>query len=83
MIACNNMDVSKRLIPYIKEKLNNADERISNAWCCIDRYREPLRMADNALYEEINACIEQYANENGLSQEWIDNIDIEELFGKL
>lgn len=76
----NNKD---ELIEYIKSNIADFDDKISKAWELLDKYRCPLRMADNGLYDEIANLIQDYADDNDLSEEWIDNIDVEELFIEL
>lgn len=76
----NNKD---ELIEYIKSNIADFDDKISKAWELLDKCRCPFRMADNGLYDEIANLIQDYADDNDLSEEWIDNIDVEELFIEL
>ena len=77
------MDNKDELIEYIKSNIADFDDKISEAWESLDKYRCPLIMADNGLYDEIADLIQDYADDNGLSEEWIDDIDVEELFNEL
>ena len=74
------MNNKNELIEYIKSNIADFDDKISKAWELMDKYRCPLRMVDNGLYDEITNLIQDYADDNDLSEEWIDNIDVEELF---
>lgn len=74
------MNNKNELIEFIKSNIADFDDKISKAWELMDKYRCPLRMTDNGLYDEITNLIQDYADDNDLSEEWIDNIDVEELF---
>lgn len=77
------MDNKDELIEYIKSNIVDFDDKISEAWESLDKYRCSLIMAENGLYDKISDLIQDYADDNGLSEEWIDDIDVEELFNEL
>lgn len=47
---------------YCRQHIDGYDERVSSALWAIDRMRCPLQIADSSLYEEMERCIEDWAD---------------------
>jgi len=46
----------------------------------MDHSHCPLEMANRELYDTLCDMIEDFANDNDLGDEWIDEIDVESIF---
>ena len=71
-------DIYKELDALCREQISMYDEKVAIAWDRIDQMRCPLWMADEPLYNEMLAVVEDYCWDNDLD---IDDIDIEEIIG--
>lgn len=71
------------LISYVKDMFEQCDINegvISHALSIMNRNRCPLSYANDEIYDAIQSAISDFALDNGLSEDWQDDIDIEELF---
>lgn len=73
---CDNAPVE--LVQYIIDNTDDFGRRYSSALNVIGRDRCPLRMADNALYDDMYDCLCDWCSDNGDNE---DNYDLEEIFG--
>lgn len=70
----------KEIARYCAENIEDYELRVKVAFGYIDRMRCPLSMADPRLYDEMYDLICEWAEENDYSVDYIDDIDVEEIF---
>lgn len=75
------MTDKERLIEFLRE--NITEDEIGSAWETIAEWRCPLSMADDALYHQIEDLVQEFADDNDLGEDFVDLMDIEELFEQL
>lgn len=75
------MTDKERLIEFLRE--NITEDEIGSAWETIAEWRCPLSMADDALYCQIEDLVREFADDNDLGEDFVDLMDIEDLFEQL
>lgn len=70
--------IYKEIDSLCREEIDNYDLRVELAWDTIAKWRCPLYMADDSLYDDIREVADEYAEEHGIDPE---DIDIEEVIG--
>lgn len=73
---------TKELSAYVRNNVEDYEERLQLALKRMDRMREPLRMADQELYDEIVDAISEWCDDNEVSvdfyEDWDDLIEGDE-----
>ena len=75
------MNSEKEVAAYVRNNVENYEERLQLALNRMERMREPLRMADRMLYDEIVEAIEDWCDDNEVCYDevdWDDAIDGED-----
>ena len=75
------MTNKQKLVEFLRE--NISDDEIGSAWETISEWRCPLSLADECLYSKIESLVEEFADDNDLGEDFVDLMDIEELFEQL
>ena len=77
---CEN--APKEMVEYAINHVDNFDARYARAWDIIGRYRCPLKMADESLYDDIYDALSDWCIEND-ELCYLDDgcVDVEEIFG--
>ena len=65
----------KELAAYVRNNIEDYEERLQLALNRMDRMREPLRMADRSLYDEIVDAISEWCDDNEVSLEFDEDWD--------
>ena len=73
------MDELNEIYRYCRDRIPMFKEKESIALRVMDEYRCDLHNASD-LYEEMLDCITQWADENGYSIDFFDDIDVEGVF---
>lgn len=71
------------LAKYITAYKSWSPREESKALRKIDFYRCGINYASEQIYDEMRDLAEDFASDNNLPQEWIDDIDFDELFFNL
>ena len=73
---------TKELAAYVRNNIEDYEERLQLALKRMNRMREPLRMADRSLYDEIVDAISEWCDDNEVSvdfyEDWDDLIEGDE-----
>lgn len=73
------MSQINEIAAYVRNNVEDYEERLQLALKRMDRMREPLRMADNGLFDEIVDAISDWCDDNEVSldfyEDWDDLID--------
>lgn len=73
-------EIYNDLIAYINENWEMHPYEGKKAIEVMDHSHYPLEMANRKLYDTLCSMIEDFANDNDLSNEWVDTIDVEDIF---
>lgn len=72
----------KEVAAYVRNNVEDYEERLQLAFKRMDRMREPLQMADEELYDDITNAIEEWCDDNEVSvefdEDWTDFIEGDE-----
>lgn len=76
-------DIKDKLIEFLKDNIDNADVQVTYSRMCIER--APLRMVNNNLYNKLSDLVDDFLQDNDITDEWFEEtfIDIEDLFDYL
>ena len=66
---------TKEIAAYVRNNVEDYEERRQLALKRMDRMREPLRMADGMLYDEIVDRIDEWCEDNEVSLEFDEDWD--------
>ena len=66
------MNSLKEIAAYVRNNVENYEERLQLALNCMDRDRCPLRMADRRLYDEIVSAVEEWCWDNDVDCSEVD-----------
>jgi len=69
------MDKMKEIAAYVRNNVEDYEERLQLALNRMDLMREPLRMADGSLYDEIVDAISEWCDDNEVSLEFDEDWD--------
>lgn len=73
---------TKEIAAFVRNNIEDYEERLQLALKRMDRMREPLRMADRSLYDEIVDAISEWCDDNEVSvdfyEDWDDLIEGDE-----
>lgn len=69
------MSQIKEIAAYVRNNVEDYEERLQLALNRMDRMREPLRMADRSLYDEIVDAISEWCDDNEVSLEFDEDWD--------
>lgn len=69
------MDKKKEIAAFVRNNIEDFEERLQLALKRMDRMRCPLRMADGILYDEIVDSIDEWCNDNEVSLEFDEDWD--------
>ena len=69
----------KAIADYCEAQIEDYELRVQIALGLMDRMRCPLRMADASLYDEMERCACEWAEDNDYSVDFIEGIDVEEI----
>ena len=73
------MSQINEIAAYVRNNVDDYEERLQLALKRMDRMREPLRMAVNGLFDEIVDAISDWCDDNEVSldfyEDWDDLID--------
>jgi hypothetical protein len=76
------MSQIKEIAAYVRNNVEDYEERLQLAFKRMDRMREPLQMADEELYDDITNAIEEWCDDNEVSvefdEDWTDFIEGDE-----
>lgn len=72
----------KEIATFVRNNVEDYEERLHLALKRMDRMREPLRMADNGLFNEIVDAVSDWCDDNEVSvdfyEDWDDLIEGDE-----
>lgn len=77
----NLTNAPKEMVQYVLDNVEDFEARYARAWDIIGRNRCPLRMADEALYDDIYNSMCEWVNDELESYPEDFDYDIEEIFG--
>ena len=63
---------TKEIAAYVRNNVEDYEERLQLALNKMDHMREPLRMADWELYDEIVSAIEEWCDDNEVCYDEVD-----------
>lgn len=66
---------TKELAAFVRNNVEDYEERLQLALNRMGRMREPLRMADGSLYDEIVDAISEWCDDNEVSLEFDEDWD--------
>lgn len=69
------MSQINEIAAYVRNNVEDYEERLQLALKRMDRMREPLRMADGSLYDEIVDAISEWCDDNEVSLEFDEDWD--------
>lgn len=70
------MDKKKEIAAYVRNNVEDYEERLQLALKRMDRMREPLRMADWILFDEICCAIDDWCYDNDVDGSDCDYEDL-------
>lgn len=75
-----NKKMKKDLAAFVRNNIEDYEERLQLALKRMDRMRCPLRMADDGLYGEIESAIEDWCEDNDydvdkIYEDWDDLVE--------
>ena len=74
-------DLEKEVVQYVIDNVDDFEPRYQHALKIIGRNRCPLSDADYPLFSDIRSTFVDWAIDTNLSDEELDEFDIEEIFG--
>lgn len=74
-------DLEKEVVQYVIDNVDCFEPRYQRALRIMGRNRCPLSMADYTLFSDIRSAFVDWAIDTNLSDEELDEFDIEEIFG--
>lgn len=76
------MELKDKLVQYIQDVISVDVLNYVYSKMCLERI--PLKVADSYLYNQIDDLVQEYIEDNELSQEWFEEnfFDIDDLFVK-
>lgn len=77
----NCKNAPKEMVQYVIDTVEGFDARYARALDIIGRYRCPLQMADEGLYNDIYDAMCEWVNDEFESYPEDFDYDIEEIFG--
>ena len=69
------MEKKKEIAAFVRDNIEDYEERLQLALKRMDRMRCPLRMADGSLYDEIVDAISEWCDDNEVSLEFDEDWD--------
>lgn len=69
------MSQINEIAAFVRNNVEDYEERLQLALKRMDRMREPLRMADGSLYDEIIDAISEWCDDNEVSLEFDEDWD--------
>lgn len=73
------MDKMKEIVAYCRKNIDDYDLRVGVALGIMERMRCPLEHADPSLYDEMERCAGEWAEDNDYSVDYLEGIDVEEI----
>lgn len=74
------MDKKKEIAAFVRNNIEDYEERLQLALKRMDRMRCPMRMADDGLYDEMCDAVEDWCEDNDID---FYEIDLEELIDEI
>lgn len=70
----------QQLLDYVQKNKSWTSNEENIAWENIDRWRCPLSSAAPGIYDEIKDLMSDFAFDNGLNEEVLDEFNAEQIF---